>query len=520
MRTLLVATVVVSLAGLTACKSAPKKPPAPDPNIALLAEADTKFLEGCYDCLLEARIAYERVAAGPARPTVINRLFETNLLIALREKEFALDSSDALSRARQIATELAPDVAADRVLAIVDAVPEDDQGATHKEALAFSRAHAAFLPKVDAEVEWLKTGGSLLPVVREYLALSLDCGYASRRRGSQADRPAPPADAAPLIKYRTAICWPLVQPVLYRLHADYPRFVESAQFLARFDIAVAQQNGPGHARELLAEVYGRFPKSPAVTFASGRLYQLIGDCGTALRYYNETIAIRPEHEGGMLGRTMCLTYLKRNTEAIDTATRMIDLRTDNVRDAYYWRAYNHHVLQELPAARADIEAAKRMGANPQTETLAGIIEHDQDDLTIAQRDLEGALAMSEGNTNCTAMWYLGLVHMKRQEWIDSAKQFEVAMDCYQAHVLGDTASLAAMEGRTELDPEFRARQIEGFKAAIKEDTAQYHASAFNAANYYATGGNIPLAKKYVEIAARDESLAEKVNKLKDWLKDK
>jgi len=519
MRPVVLAALVVSLAGLPACKSAPKKPPAPDPNIALLAEADAKFLEGCYDCLREARIAYERVAAGPARPTVIGRLFETNLLIALREKEFALDSSDALNRARQISTELPATVEADRYVAIVDAIPDDDQGATHKEAIAFTRAHTAFLPKIDTELEWLKTG-SLLPAVREYLSLSLDCGYATRRRGSPPERPAPPPDTSPLIKYRTAICYPLAQPVLYRLHADYPRFVESAQFLARFDIAVAQQNGPGHARELLTEVYARFPKSPAVTLASGRLYQLIGDCETALRYYSETIAIKPEHEGGLLGRTMCLTYLKRNTEAIETATRMIDLRTDNARDAYYWRAYNRHVRDELPEARSDIEAAKRMGANPMIGTLAGIIEHDQDDLSIAQRDLEGALAMSEGGSNCTAMWYLGLVHMKRQEWIDSAKEFERGMDCYQAHILQDTASLAAMEGRTELDPEFRTRQIEGFKAAIKEDTAQYHASAFNAANYYATGGNIPLAKKYVEIAARDESLADKVNKLKDWLKDK
>jgi len=513
------ATLVVSLAGLSACKSAPKKPPAPDPNIALLAEADAKFLEGCYDCLLEARIAYERLAAGAARLTVIERLFETNLLIALREKEFALDSSDALGRARQIAAELAPTVEADRYVTIVDAIPEDDQGATHKEAAAFRRAHLPFAPKVDSELEWLKTG-SLLPVFREYLALSLDCGYSNRRRGAAPERPAPPPDTSPLIKYRSAICWPLVQPVVYRLHADYPRFVESAQFLARFDIAVAQQNGPGHARELLAEAYGRFPKSPAVTLASGRLYQLIGDCETAVRYYNETIAIKPEHEAGLLGRTMCLTYVKRNTEAIETATRMIDLRVDTAQDAYYWRAYNHHVRQELTDARADIESAKRMGLNPMVETLAGIIEHDQDDLPVAQHDLEGALAMSEGSTNCTAMWYLGLVHMKRQEWIDSAKQFERAMDCYQAHVLQDTASLAAMEARTELDPEFRTRQIEGFKAAIKEDTAQFHASAFNAANYYATGGNIPLAKKYVEVAARDESLAEKVSKLRDWLKDK
>jgi hypothetical protein len=42
----------------------------------------------------------------------------------------------------------------------------------------------------------------------------------------------------------------------------------------------------------------------------------------------------------------------------------------------------------------------------------------------------------------------------------------------------------------------------------------------NAANYYASASNIPAAKRLIEIAAQDASLAEFVNKLKDWLKDK
>ncbi len=49
------------------------------------------MLQGCYDCLLEARATYARVGVGKARPLVIARLFETDLLITLREKELALD---------------------------------------------------------------------------------------------------------------------------------------------------------------------------------------------------------------------------------------------------------------------------------------------------------------------------------------------------------------------------------------------------------------------------------------------
>ena len=70
-----------------ACASTPIK----KPDVPALAQADALVLQGCYDCLLEARATYARVGVGKARPLVIARLFETDLLITLREKELALD---------------------------------------------------------------------------------------------------------------------------------------------------------------------------------------------------------------------------------------------------------------------------------------------------------------------------------------------------------------------------------------------------------------------------------------------
>jgi hypothetical protein len=53
-------------------------------------------LEGCYDCLLDTRGIYARLAQSNDRKTAasaVARLFETDVLLALREKELALDSS-------------------------------------------------------------------------------------------------------------------------------------------------------------------------------------------------------------------------------------------------------------------------------------------------------------------------------------------------------------------------------------------------------------------------------------------
>ena len=98
MRRLWLAAVLVSVG----CASAPIR----KQDQVALGNADALVLQGCYDCLLEARTIYERVAIGQARPLVIARLFETELLIVLREKELALDWSAALDRARALVPSL------------------------------------------------------------------------------------------------------------------------------------------------------------------------------------------------------------------------------------------------------------------------------------------------------------------------------------------------------------------------------------------------------------------------------
>src|SRR4051794_28788117 len=54
-------------------------------NALALAAADTRVLEGCYDCLQDARATYARVASDKhtKKPApIIARLFETNVLLA------------------------------------------------------------------------------------------------------------------------------------------------------------------------------------------------------------------------------------------------------------------------------------------------------------------------------------------------------------------------------------------------------------------------------------------------------
>jgi hypothetical protein len=529
---------LVLLVSALGCASAPIK----KADLAAIAHADARVLEGCYDCLVEARAIYDRVAVGKARPLLIARVFETQLLIALREKELAIDNTAARDRAHALASELPPAAEAARYLRVIDAVPPDFVGTPRVEARQFRDAQNAMVSSVGGELAWLKNSSGLREPVRQYLSIALDCATLGRPgrpvgpatltddpwTGSVRAKELPP-EVAPLVAYRAAVCDGVSRKTLERLRAAVPQFVETDFFLARLEVvsAIASKEstltidiglGSAKARALLTGVVTRFPQSASAAYLSGTFNQIAGDCRAAVDFYDKTLALKSLHEDALLGRTACLSFLKRPDEAIATATRMIELQTDNWGSAFYWRAFNRHARQELDQARADVERAKTLAPSEQTSTLAGIIEHDQDALAIAETDLKRAKAQNRQNRNCTAMWYLALVKLKQELWLDSASHFEDAMGCYAANAKDFELGRRAMEARTDLEPDFKAAQLAGFDVALKEALSQQHAAAFNAANQNAHGGNFEKARGLIEIAAQDPSLADKVMELREIIK--
>lgn len=493
---------------------------------AELMRAERLTSQGCYDCLTEARDIYARLAVGRARPLLVSRLFETELILALREKELAIDSGETERRAAALVDELTSAADARRVLDMADLVPPEREGTPHRVLVERSStgARGETVRGLEADVAWLEKA-DLDPLVRTYLRLSIVCNF--RRTGRLSDDATrlvettldPTSEAEPLLRYRAATCEGVRATALTALLVDEPRFLEAHYFLARLGVSTVQQRGNvADVRAPLEAAYARFPHSPAVTHLYGQFHQLIGDCKAGLRFYDETLAIWPGHENGMLGRTVCLTFLSHHDDAIRAASRMIALPTDNRVEAYYWRAWNYWHLEQLAEARADIEAAKALRSNGEIHTLAGQIEHDQDDFGPAEKDLRTARSLSFGEANCTAAWYLGLVLMKGERWRETAETFEGAMGCYENRVAESEAGLARIRANRDLDPEFRTRQVTSFEAAIKEDRGQYHAAAFNAANHFVRAGDVERARPLIEIAARDPALADLVRQLREYIK--
>src|SRR5688572_25604440 len=177
--------------------------------------ADELVRQGCYDCLLDAKAAYERLAGSSA--AALARVFEVDLLLALREKELSIDPTATLAHAESLVPRLAK-LPADRLLAIVRSVPEDAAG---RRVLPQTKDAAQQIDLTLAAINASPFSAEL----NGYLRLTIQCG-----RTTPDPAPAVPANDIPLLAYRRAICAP---PFLFdRLRAvrtAVPRFVERSE---------------------------------------------------------------------------------------------------------------------------------------------------------------------------------------------------------------------------------------------------------------------------------------------------
>jgi len=426
---------------VVACSS-PRVPTRP-PDVAA---ADREVENGCYDCLLDARTIYRTAHADL-------RVFEVDLLVALREIELGLPPSGALDDARRLMPRLPREVEAAKLLTIVDRL-----GAP----LPIEPEHAD-LPRLPIRA-----------IVRDYLNITLDCTFGR-------DRPKV-EHAEPLLAYREQTCGIGRASKLAAIRVRVPRFVETSYEIAEAELQVAATVGPTGAKAHLDEARARFPRSLAIQLSTASYFRVIGDCAGALAVYDEVLAGKPTHAMALVGRATCLGNLGRHDEAIVAATRVIETEVA-VGEGYYQRAWNQHALGRLVEARADIELAKQMRFAPDVLALAGIIEYDQGDLDIARADLADASAAD--TYDCTSRWYLALVMTKRAPAQETAQAFGDTKTCYADRAAQTAASSREIAVRADLDPAYREQRVASLDASVAADTHQMQAAEHAEASYAA-----------------------------------
>ena len=500
----------------------------PSPQVvAELGKASALVREGCYTCLKEAQVIFERLSA-PSRlaPGAAQGAFEATLLIAMREKELGLPADASLERARQhasksgnrkerVAYTVSPTVLLDAAALVIGQTagldPEQRADFTGRTRLALDPAN----PQRRALDAWVETNP-----VAQYVALMIDCEQTRLRESVK------PADilvkhqGVPLIQFRLAVCGGIGAPQAAPLRETNARFLDTLPWEARRALVGSQTEAIDlyQGAALLNQAHEAFPASHWIAIYAARANQSIAEFEPSLAAFDSVLAEAPTHRDAMLGRVTSLSYLFRHPEAIATTTRMIELGTWYIGDAYYWRAWNHYNLKALVPAWADVEIAIKMVSTTNVYMLAGLIAYDRKDLPIAILRFDRAFELDV--TNCDAVWMAALVHVDQEVWPQAAPKFARAMSCFSNAAAQARSDLNALDAEVKraggllLPPGREQRQrtkLTRDRELAAERSAQ---SAFNAAQGFARMGQKAMALAHLEMAIAHPRMKEKAEALK------
>jgi tetratricopeptide (TPR) repeat protein len=497
-----------------------------------LGEARALVAAGCYACLTEALVIYERLAALPRAPADARQgAFEAALLLALRSKELGLPDAAPFERARAIAarlpaaatprpttpvaaqptTPVAPRLTTAAYLAAAELMPGESSGfdPETRERLTRERRAAFGVSAVEHAARRALTPAMASDPLAAYLAIGIDCDDPRARKAIDpaALRQQHPT---PLIRYRLARC-ALGADSLASLREADPRWQDTLLFEARREMTQRPVPDIGAAAALYMQAHQAFPTSAAVTMGLAAAKNALNEYDAALALYDGVLAESPTHRDALLGRVMSLSYLARHPDAIAAASQMIDLGTWHIGEAYYWRAWNRYQSGELELAWTDVEHATKLYVNSSVYMLAGVIAYARKALDTAVSRLQRSYELD--NENCEAVWTESLVHVDMQAWTLAAPRFATGVTCF---------TLAAATARRDIENLEQAKISAALKSqriALTQkrvETSEHRAaqSAFNAASSFLRLGQKSAALDHVDVAAAHPLLREKASALK------
>jgi tetratricopeptide (TPR) repeat protein len=429
----------------------PAAAPAPPP-----IDVDAAIREGCYRCLEQA------FALAPR--------FDLAALLALRSKELGLPYQAWRERAAGL---MPPGDEWPLYLEIVDVVRVQPQSGDREEILTLTVSQRRETATVDGWRETLKAG-TASPLFRAYLDLTLACSAGDRQQAI-AEADAEFADV-PLIQYRIGTCGS--PPHLNALRESRPEFRDVEFPLGRNALESAtpdQERALSHFRV----ARDAFPESALIAVSIGDIHRDREEWAEALEAYNATLALVPTHRDALLGQTMALSNLYRYEAAIASASRLLELGNWFIGGAYFWRAWNHYNLRNIPEARADVDLARARNTGPATLVLSGMVAWRQNQLELAEQEFEAALTLDKGQ--CEAAALQGGVRAARQRWNEAIASLQHAEQCFDLTIALRRKLIEDIRGGPG-SPEGKAAQMARHERAIAEaeknrDDARQNAAA-------------------------------------------
>jgi tetratricopeptide (TPR) repeat protein len=229
-----------------------------------------------------------------------------------------------------------------------------------------------------------------------------------------------------------------VSGVLARATAQTPDFAEAWELLGE---TTFQANHIKQAREAFSKALDLIPGyTRALNGLANIYYFTLEDYTGALKGYEAALQWDPLNTAALYGKGASLHSLDRYEDSNRVLDQMLasDLsRRGRVSansiqyyrgEAYYYQAYNHHLMKDPARARELIDLAKH--DLPQAEEinyLSGLLYYNAGQLDAAKTDF--GIAAKQGK-NCYAYHYLGLIDLK-QGGSAAAAQFLTSASCLE-----------------------------------------------------------------------------------------
>jgi tetratricopeptide (TPR) repeat protein len=480
-------------------------PKGPSPQtIAELARADALLRDGCYTCLTDALAIYERQKHAQGA-------FDAALLLAIREKELGIPGDDAMARARRAVTP-----ASQGVLAAAELIVGETSGLDPIQRAALSARERQPIANDNPARRALDLlAGKDLAAT--YAALAIDCESPELIKGVEVAALMKTYENVPLMRFRIARCGrPAMAAPLIALRANDPRWTDTLFWEARNAMTGSLVVDLTRVVQLYGEGRAAFPSSIAMAMAWANSNMVAEEFEGALTGFESVLTVFPEHRDALIGRATALSYLMRHPDAVAAATRVLDLGTWHIGDAYYWRAWNRYHLKEYETAWADVENALRGVSNSRVYMLAGLIAYARTELPTAVDRFDRAFQIDP--SACDAVWMSGLVNIDQQQLANAAPKFTRAMTCFVSSAKALRQNLASLEeqiAKRGTPPTARdTRQMDRLRRDAENADERSAQSAFNAAQCYARTGDRGLAINLVDVAIGHPRMREKAEVLK------
>jgi tetratricopeptide (TPR) repeat protein len=399
-----------------------------------MAAADAFFKKGCYVGFKKAIQVYEELYSQPSiKNKIIVPFVKTLILMAVRERELGILNDGYVQKASNI---IRGNPALQYFVPYIELVnwmyPKTKGIMRDIDTVGTWQIANKFLKNDRLNAEMRFRAGSDDYFAYLYVTFSME--YAQFL--NQKEELSAFANRYPdsiLFKYRNATIFPRQNRELLEglLKAD-PEFYEAYYHLGELALGTEgpleveeKSSDPFEADKEFLKAYEGIPESPQNTIYLGGIYFLTEEYDKGVEYFDKTLAIAPTYRDALLGKSICLSYMGKNKEAIEILNRLVSLGSYLMGESHYWLAWNYHELKDTEKAQLNIEESKtRLPTDSEVFGLAGTIALEKGELGKAEREFEASLEFN--GKNIKSILGLGQVFALKHEWLDSASFFSHA----------------------------------------------------------------------------------------------